>query len=360
MLIPLSILIVIFAFLVLLVIASAVAAGVNRAHSSAKRRRLDEIKLECRELFLAFARSKGEGADKALATIEAFLSTETAEQVALSLLRLEAPGRSDVASLFEKKGLVSYFVNLARRGSKWNKMKAVRVLGELNMAVASAALYKALDDGDADVRNAAARALSKLKHPMAQSALIDVLGKHEEPVSSRIAAIFIEGGAASVPLLIKNMRNENWRARFWSAEILGELGDRRAEGALLTALKDVSGDVRAAAVKSLGKLGDRSVGGGVIPLLKDPEWFVRCHAAWTLGRLKDEGAVEELLDALHDSSWWTRKNALEALAEIGERALPGLMATLESDDRFARESALEALQKLGVEVSTDRRGGQAR
>ncbi len=350
MIIPFYILIWAFIVLVFFVLAAVLAAGVNRAVSSSRQERERAYRTRSRELLLAFSRETGEGRSALLGQIHDFLNADTAEHVALALHRLDAPARRDVVEQFETGGLVSHFTRLLKNGSKWNRAKAARILGELNLPVASAALYKALDDSDPDVRNVAARSLSRLRHPMAQSVLISVLGKHEEPVSSRIAAMFIEDGAASVPLLVKNMRNDNWRARFWSAEILGQVGDQRSERALISALSDGSADVRSAAAKALGKTGTAACAEHLVPLLKDEEWFVRSHAAWSLGRLKAVNAVDGLVLGLRDRSWWMRKSCLEALASLGDSAIPALMHALEGDDRFARESALEALQKLGVEV----------
>jgi len=348
--IPLYILYWVFVVLVFFVLATVLAAGINRAASSSRQARERAHRTRARELLLSFSRETGERRSLLLSRIREFLTPDTAEHVALALHRLDAPARREVVELFETEGLVSHFTRLMKTGSKWNRAKAARILGELNLPVASAALYKALDDSDPDVRNVAARSLSRLRHPMAQSVLISVLGKHEEPVSSRIAAMFIEGGAASVPLLVKNMRNENWRARFWSAEILGQVGDQRAERVLISALGDSSADVRSAAAKALGKTGTAAAVEHLVPLLKDEEWFVRCHAAWALGQLKAVDVVDELAKGLRDRSWWMRKNTLEALAALGDSAIPALMHALEGDDRFARESAMEALQKLGVEV----------
>ncbi|MBN1503858.1 MAG: HEAT repeat domain-containing protein [Candidatus Eisenbacteria bacterium] len=350
MIIPFYILIWAFIVLVLFVLATVLAAGINRVVSSSRQATDNANRARARDLLLSLSRESGEGRVKLLGRIRDFLSQETAEHVALALHRLDAPARRDVVELFETNGLVSHFIRLLKVGSKWNRAKAARILGELDLPVASAALYKSLDDRDPDVRNVAARSLSRLRHPMAQSVLISVLGKHEEPVSSRIAAMFIEAGAASVPLLVKNMRNDNWRARFWSAEILGQVGDQRSERVLVAALKDTSADVRSAAAKALGKTGTGASVEHLVPLLKDEEWFVRSHAAWALGKLRAVDAMGELAQGLRDKSWWMRKTSLEALAELGDSAIPALMRVLEGDDKFARESALEALQKLGVEV----------
>jgi HEAT repeat protein len=356
--IPLYVLSWIFVVMLLLVLVSIVGAGINRSVSGARRKREKALRARARELLVSLSRQTDEKRERTLNEMERFLDPGTAEFVAIDLHRLEPHSRNDVVGLFENKGLVAHFSKVVGSGTKWNRAKAARILGELNLPVASAALYKALDDPDPDVRNVAARSLSRLRHPMAQSVLIELLGKHEEPVSSRIAAMFIEAGASSVPLLVKNMRNENWRARFWTAEILGQTGDRRAEKVLISALGDSSGDVRAAATKALGKMGGKAAGEHLAPMLKDPEWFVRCHAAWSLGKLHAVEAIPELVCALRDGSWWVRKNALEALAGLGDAAVPALMNAIEDDDRFARESALEALQKLGVDIPVTGKQGR--
>jgi HEAT repeat protein len=354
----------IFIGLVFLVILSGMAAGLNRVATGSKRKTNEALKARCRKLLLKLGRESGANMVRVLGQIEGVLSPSSAEYIAVSLPRLEVPQRVELTGLFQKKGLVRHFVRDLKSRRKWKRARAAKVLGELNLPVASAALYRTLDDPDPDIRSVAARALSKLRHPRAQAALIQIIGAHDEVVSSRIAAMFIDVGAASVPLLVKNMRNTNWRARFWTAEILGQVADRRAEGVLISALKDTSADVRAAAAKSLGRIGTRSGGLEVIPLLKDPEWFVRSHAAWTLGELKIVEAIQDLVRALHDGSWWVRKTSLEALASIGDAAIPALVAALQADDRFARESAMEALQRLGVEVpsvpSTGAKGGGER
>jgi HEAT repeat protein len=355
--IPLYILYWVFVILLFFVLATVIGAGINRVASGSRRAREDSLRAKSRDLLLSLSRETGQGRAILLNDVAAFLNADSAEHVALALHRLEPQDRRDVIDLFETKGLVSHFIRLVKAGSKWNRAKAARILGELDLPVASAALYRALDDTDPDVRNVAARSLSRLRHPMAQSVLIEALGKHEERVSSRIAAMFIEAGAASVPLLIKNMRNDNWRARFWSAEILGQVGDERSERVLISALSDGSADVRAAATKALGKVGTAASVEHIVPLLKDPEWFVRSHAAWALGRLKAADVIEDLAKGLYDPSWWVRKNALEAMANLGDIAIPALMRTLEGRDRFAKESAQEALQKLGVEVQSPGREG---
>jgi len=209
-------------------------------------------------------------------------------------------------------------------------------------------LLHALEDRDADVRNVAARSLGKLKLQAAEEALIGLLGKHDQSVSARIAAICIEMGERTAPLLVRTLRDGTPRARFWAARILGEIRDPRGTRSLCEALTDPDPDVRSSASWALGMLADKATASAVAPLLEDPTWYVRAHAAEAIGKIGDITYTRELGAALRDRSWWVRKNALDALVLLGEPSIGVLFEVLEGDDRFARDSAVEALAALGV------------
>ena len=62
--------------------------------------------------------------------------------------------------------------------------------------------------------------------------------------------------------------------------------------------------------------------------LNDPDEATRCAAALGLGQLRTTAAVPALTAQLGDASGWVRDTAADALAMIGEPALPALVATL--------------------------------
>jgi HEAT repeat protein len=231
---------------------------------------------------------------------------------------------------------------------KWSRARALRILGELKVPSSVPTLLNALEDKDSDVRNVAARSLGRMKLQAAEEALVELLGKHDQSVSSRIAAICIEMGPRTAPLLIRALREGTPKARFWAARILGEIRDHRATRSLGDALSDKEPDVRSAAVWAMGMIADRASAPLVEPLLHDSVWYVRAHAAEAQGRIGDPTVVSSLGEALRDSSWWVRKNALDALVRIGEPSKPVLLRTLHGDDRFARDCAVEALMTLGM------------
>jgi HEAT repeat protein len=190
-----------------------------------------------------------------------------------------------------------------------------------------------------------------MKLQAAEEALVALLGKHDQAVSSRIAAICIEMGPRTAPLLIRTLRDGNARARFWAARILGEIRDPRATRSLCDALLDKDAEVRSAAAWALGALADPATAPLVLPVVRDPVWYVRAHAAEALGRIGDPVAVDSLAESLRDRSWWVRRSALDALVRLGPASRPALLKTLTSDDPFARDSASEALSALGAPPS---------
>ena len=278
------------------------------------------------------------------------VSGKWGELAAEEVAELELVHRLDVVQALEGLGVASRYLRDTKSRMKWTRARALRVLGELKVPAAVPAILQALEDRDADVRNVAARSLGRMKLQAAEEALVALLGKHDQAISSRIAAICIEMGPRTAPLLIRAIRDGSPKARFWSARILGEIRDARAVRSLGDALLDADPEVRSAATWALGRIGDRATAPLIEPLLRDPLWYVRAHAAEALGKLGDGTYAAAIAESLRDRSWWVRKNSLDALVLLGEPAKPVLVRTLQSDDRFARECAVEALMTLGVPV----------
>jgi HEAT repeat protein len=264
--------------------------------------------------------------------------------------QLELSLRLDVVRSLEERGVVAGYLRDTRSRFKWTRARALRILGELKVPASVPALLTALEDPDSDVRNVAARSLGRMKLQAAEEALVAILGKHDQAVSARIAAICIEMGPRTAPLLIRALRDGTPRARFWSARILGEIRDSRAVRSLGDALLDPEDDVRSAAVWALGQIGDRATAPLIEPLLRDRRWFVRAHAAEALGKLGDPLHAAALGEMLRDSSWWVRRNALDALVRLGPAAGEVLLRSARGGDRFARDCAAEALTTLGIMV----------
>lgn len=80
--------------------------------------------------------------------------------------------------------------------------------------------------------------------------------------------------------------------------------------------------------------------------LHDADPAVRCAAALAAGQLELVALVDELACALGDQSGWVRSSAADALALMGEPAVPALLQVLAGTEQGARTRAAYALSKI--------------
>jgi HEAT repeat protein len=75
----------------------------------------------------------------------------------------------------------------------------------------------------------------------------------------------------------------------------------------------------------------------LLRLLKDQDWRVRGQAARALGALRCGGAITDLMRAARDLSWWVRYRSALALAQIGGPGRVALIELTRCDDPMARD-----------------------
>ena len=95
--------------------------------------------------------------------------------------------------------------------------------------------------------------------------------------------------------------------------------------------------------------------------LQHEDLSLRYYAAWWLGkfRVRDPAAVDALIVALEDEAhrialggYPLRRNAARALGKLGDqRAVPGLIRSLDCSDYYVREAAAQSLEMLGNPVA---------
>jgi len=115
----------------------------------------------------------------------------------------------------------------------------------------------------------------------------------------------------------------------------------------LAGLTDTDPGTRLRAATSLAELGEPAVP-PLIALLKDPREDARFQAVRTLGRLGPAAspAVPDLVALLKDDELTFPSSTAEALAAIGREAVPALRAALDDDDDGLRYWAVCALGRM--------------
>ncbi len=134
--------------------------------------------------------------------------------------------------------------------------------------------------------------------------------------------------------------------QYEAAEALGNVGDEKAVGPLITALKrDEFSGVRWKAAEALSKIGNPAVA-PLIGALQYPDEDVRWKAAIALGEIGNSEAIEPLIQLFSDEDRFVRSRAAHALSMIGEPAVPPLIHALKNANPDVRWGAALAAGKI--------------
>lgn len=164
--------------------------------------------------------------------------------------------------------------------------------------------------------------------------------------------------------LVEAERTDTTRGARLAATVLGRIGEPSAVPPLASAHKHPDWKVRGAIGGALGRIGVAESVPPLVSLLEDGNEAVRKSAAVGLRHVAtragdvdapDTGAAEALSSdvvaslarALGDGNYAVRYSAADALAQIGEAALPSLLEISGSGRREARLMALRAVGAVG-------------
>ena len=149
------------------------------------------------------------------------------------------------------------------------------------------------------------------------------------------------------------LEHKDPEVQYEAAEALGNLGDEKAVGPLITALKrDEFSGVRWKAAEALSKIGNPAVE-MLIATLQYPDDDVRWKAAIALGEIGNADAIAPLIQLLSDEDRFVKSRAAHALSMIGEPAIPTLIHTLKKSDPDVRWAAALALGKIKNPIATE-------
>ena len=163
---------------------------------------------------------------------------------------------------------------------------AAHVLGKIADGRAVEALMRALQDTDAAVVSKAAFGLRQIGDERAIPALVAIVGHENRDVQTMLIDVLEHFGASSVEPLMALMTSERGQVREQAADILGQIGDKRALPVLIEALKDEAWQVRFAAVTALGHMGGAEAKAALQAMPDDVDDRVRTLVAKVIKRMK--------------------------------------------------------------------------
>ncbi len=139
--------------------------------------------------------------------------------------------------------------------------------------------------------------------------------------------------------------HDNAGLRNAAVEILTRLG-RQAVPFLLEEIQCNDADVRKFVLDILGDIGDESALGAMVAALADPDQNVRNAAAENLGKLKAVLAVPALLASMETADLWFRFTILAAIAQIGAPVAAAELLPYR-EDPLLRKAVFDCLGKIG-------------
>ncbi|HYV28358.1 MAG TPA: HEAT repeat domain-containing protein [Candidatus Eisenbacteria bacterium] len=242
----------------------------------------------------------------------------------------------------------------------WLRFCAFRALAAMGASAQPAlpALVKALERGDREEQGALST-VSKAVGAQSVSVLTNALANRDATVRQTVSEILGEIGPeakAAIPSLILRLHDPDLRVVAHSALALWKV-DRQTRDSvpvLVKLLADGDAEIRAGAAATLGEFGSES-GEAVPALLKtleDTNVLVRAMSARSLGMIGPgaRAAIPRLVVLLDDASreelMWIAK-ALSQFGEEAKDAVPKLTRLAARDDDTARW-AIEALAEMGA------------
>jgi len=259
------------------------------------------------------------------------------------------------------------------------RRNAALTLGEIQDPRAISALIASLGDSYFTVRNAVEHALKKygevivdriiplldpvhynleiayqlLDSPLANERLkgIELLRDFRDPHSVKTLQKFLDD---PFPKVQENAQKALFKlgcfawARTGAARLLGELRARQAGPVLIEALKDVDKDVRIEAARALGAIREDAAIPHLLPFLKDELADLRAVTAWVLGRFGKVESLPALIDALQDDDDKVRHNTIVALGKLlHPDAVVPLLRLISTSSYRQKEAIINAIKNIG-------------
>lgn len=204
-----------------------------------------------------------------------------------------------------------------------------------------------LSDRRTAIRSKALEILGTLKVPKTLPVVLGRLKDTDPGVrlnALRTLGLYEQGEtlAAVVPVL----NDESIDVRREAVRLLGKFRDSRAVPSLIKLLKN-DAFIRISVRESLLKIGEPSVE-PLITLLAEENVnpLAREEAVEVLGELKDPRAIPPLLHSLESTDRWEQRNAVEALCRVGVDAVEQLLVAAKDANPVLRRNAVEVLGKL--------------
>ena len=238
--------------------------------------------------------------------------------------------------------IAAYMVLPLLRESSYLRNTGLIILRQLG-AVSVPLLYPLLKDKDHDVRKFAIDLLSEIQTDVDASQIVVSL----EDVNANVRAAAAKalgdlGYRNAIPQLIGCLNDEEWVC-FYALQSLGDLKAQEAASAIASLLSRPSEVVRFSAIETMGRLGSPAALPALmsyLPTASDDEGLVVVKSIIQIGATPDmTDLTKHIVNLFQESDWEDKVIALEGFSALKCReAIPLLVETAGQLDPFSTDS----------------------
>ncbi len=263
---------------------------------------------------------------------------------------IRGASRTRLVALGHASGLDLWLHAELTRAQPLGRRLAAEVLRLFDDERTWAALRRAINDADPEVRLAAALALAELGHAPPAAILVAQLAggtARHSLLLNRLFRLIVAQEPEDV-LRIAEGRLGTADLRPFAIEALASTGAYEHSSLLRVLAFDPDLEVRTAALAGLATLGQPDAADVVRDAMCDAAWQVRVAAINAARRLDLGELVPEIVRCLDDEVWWVSFRAAEALTALGESGLKALrdLAASEVERRGRMASVVMAERGL--------------
>lgn len=179
--------------------------------------------------------------------------------------------------------------------------------------------------------------------------LLAELTSGDEDRAEAAAPRLAEAGEAVLPALEPLLHSDVPDHRWWAIRTVAQMAAPRLDW-LMQALGDPSSEVRAAAALGLSSHPSEQAAAGLVAALQDEDSIVALLAVNALASL-GQAAVPALLEAFPGANRRGKIQIMRALAELKDhRSIPLMMKVIEHESAMLRYWAEQGLERLGLDM----------
>ena len=243
-------------------------------------------------------------------------------------------------TLFIKAGMRSNARAMIRVMNTRNRLAAVIALGYLHDISEWDELHRIASSPDPFISLVAAHALSHINETKATPIFIQLIEKHPDWPTTKIANILHEFGAERISEpLVQMVLSASSERQDSLIPFLAACKKEIAQPIIHNLLKENKDDLLIApCLRVLGGFLDVEDLPTIRTYLNHPRWHIRAQAAVCLGKMGNDNDEQPLLKLLKDKQWWVRYRAAQALAKLPTMNRQKLLAYKNSlDDKYGQD-----------------------